>query len=113
MDKLNEKRSEKEINLLIPLLEEVHFFKYKKPLSYEDLHEVCNYIHYERMEPGDTVFKQGDKAEKYYIVLKGTAQLQTPNSRSHKLIEPKKVQPVEETKKETHHELDNQPGFDF
>jgi hypothetical protein len=78
---------------LVPLLMEKHFFKHKQPMSKKDLLEVCNFAKYEVMQPGDTVFKQGDAADKCYIILKGSVSVQIPDPTGQGLVVPKK--PVE------------------
>lgn len=56
---------------LAALLAEKVFFKKKYPMSKDDLALLCNYAKYEVFDSGQTVFKQGDLADKCYIILKG------------------------------------------
>ena len=37
---------------------------------------------YQYLEPGETIFKPGDKGDRYYIVMKGRVQLTVPASAS-------------------------------
>jgi len=40
-------------------------------MSNEELAEVAQNVRYKFFEPGETVFKQGDFGELFYVVLKG------------------------------------------
>lgn len=53
----NEKRTEKERVMILNLLSELNFFKYRRPMDREDLVEVANMVGYRRVEPGDYLFK--------------------------------------------------------
>ena len=57
-------------------------------MSFEDVCTVTKYIKYERVEPGKNVFRQGDNALNFYMVLKGTLQLQIPSPFTERLVEP-------------------------
>ena len=57
-------------------------------MSFEDVCIVTKYIKYERIEPGKYIFKQGDKAENFYVVMKGTIQLQIPSPFTERLVVP-------------------------
>jgi CRP-like cAMP-binding protein len=50
---------------------------------------VAQNIQYLNCEPGDTIFKQGDFGDKYFIILKGKIQVQIPDPLGTGLIEPK------------------------
>jgi len=41
LTKTTEKRNEKDTGLLVPLMQEVKFFKERKPMNYEELSEVA------------------------------------------------------------------------
>lgn len=47
------------------------FFKEKKPMNFEELQSVCNFVQYMKKEPGETVFTEGDTAEYAFVILKG------------------------------------------
>ena len=53
------------------MISKLDFFSNRYKLNHHELEEVARNMKYEYMKPGDTVFKTQDKAEKYYIVLKG------------------------------------------
>lgn len=61
---------------LVPLLEEKVFFKKKYPMPRKDMIELCNFAKYEVIEAGETIYKQGDLADKCYIILKGQVSVQ-------------------------------------
>ena len=48
-------------------------------MSHDELKEMSQWLQYEYMEPGETVFKAGDQGDKFYIILKGRCQLQIPD----------------------------------
>ena len=60
----------------MPLLEKLEFFENK--LSKTELEQVAQNIKYQYFEPGQTIFKMGDKGDCYYIVMKGRALFSIP-----------------------------------
>jgi len=56
LTKTSEKRNEKDVVQLVPLLQEIKFFKERKPMNYEELQEVVQNIQYLYKEPGEVVF---------------------------------------------------------
>jgi len=79
LQKPPEKRNERDLQGLNPLLSELKFFKERKPLKHDDLMEVCKQMQYEFMEPREIVFRAGDHGDKFYIILKGKCQVQIPD----------------------------------
>lgn len=101
----NKKNSKDSEQFLMPLLAEKMFFKKKFPMSREDLVELCNFARYEVYNSGETVFRQGDLADKCYIILKGQVSVQIPDPTGEGLVVPKK--PVEEEPEEVAEEEDD------
>ena len=56
-----------------------------------ELVEICQNCRFQVFEPGETVYKQGDHGEHYYIVLKGRIQVSIPDPLSDGIIEPKEA----------------------
>ena len=54
---LDEKRNEKELIKLEPLLNQLNFFTKTRPMDKDELLEVCKNLQYEFREAGETVFK--------------------------------------------------------
>ena len=52
-------------------MEEIKFFKERKPMNYEELSEVAQNVQYMYRQPGEIIFKQGDFGDMFYMVLKG------------------------------------------
>lgn len=98
-----EKRSDKDRAAVRNLISKMNFFLHHPGTGKEklDLDEVSNYLKYQRKEPGETLFRQGDKAETYYVVLKGTLQVQVPSPFTDHIFIPEEPKKVEKTKKET------------
>ena len=44
-------------------------------MSKRDLIDISNNLKYEFAETGDTIFKQGDPGDKFYIIMKGQVQV--------------------------------------
>lgn len=44
-------------------------------MSKRDLSEISNHLKYEFLEAGDTIFKQGDPGDQFYIIMKGQVQV--------------------------------------
>ena len=78
LNKPGDKRVEKDLSLITPLLSKVDFFANKNKLSPIELEEVARNMKYEYKKPGETIFNSLDKADKFYIVLKGRVMLQIP-----------------------------------
>jgi len=53
----SERRNDKELKLLEPLLSELKFFTQTRKMNYEERLEVCRNVQYEYREPGSTVYK--------------------------------------------------------
>lgn len=58
-------------------------------MAKKDLIELSNFAKYEVFNEGDTVFKQGDFADKLFIILKGQCCVQIPDPTGEGLIVPK------------------------
>ena len=70
-----EKRADKDLELITPLLEEIDFFKKRQQLTKLEFEEVAKNIKYELKQPGDVIYSIMDKADKFFIVLKGKAMV--------------------------------------
>ena len=69
MHKPGDKRVEKDLHMITPLLSKIDFFHNKA--THHELEEVARNMKYEYKKPGDVIFNSLDKADKFYIVLKG------------------------------------------
>lgn len=78
LNKPTEKRQEKELQEIVPLLQKLDFFEVRNKLNAIELEQVAANIKYTYKEPGETIFKAGDKADNFYIVMKGRVMLQIP-----------------------------------
>ena len=97
-----EKRSEREKNTIVSLVSKMNVFNNKHLIREKlDLEEVSNFVKYERKEPGETLFKQGDKADTFYIVLKGTLQVQIPSPFTDHIFIPEPPKKELKNKKDT------------
>ena len=54
---LEDKKTEKDLKKLEPLLSELKFFTQTRPMNYDERIEVCKCLTYVFKEPGDTVYK--------------------------------------------------------
>lgn len=101
--KAPEKRTDKERQIIRHLICKMNFFQNQPNNQKEklDLDEITNYIKYKRKEAGETLFKQGDKADNYYIVLKGTLQVQVPSPFTEHIFIPEEPKKEIKTKKDT------------
>lgn len=53
----SERRNDKELKLLEPLLSELKFFRKTRKMDLNERLEVCRNLQYEYRNPGETVFK--------------------------------------------------------
>ena len=86
-----DKRTESEIDKIVSMLEWMPFFKTVRPMTREGLLEIAQSVSYQFCEPGETIFKQGDLPESYYVILKGRIQASIPDPKGDGIIEPKNL----------------------
>ena len=55
-------------------------------MNFDELCEVAQNIQYEYHKEGDTVFRQGDFGDKFYMILKGRVQVQVPDPSGQGLV---------------------------
>ena len=60
------------------MISKLDFFCNRNKLSNHELEEVARNLKYEYFKPGETVFNSLDKADKYYIMIKGKACVLVP-----------------------------------
>lgn len=77
------------------MLEWMPFFKTVRPMTREGLLEIAQSVSYQFCEPGETIFKQGDLPESYYVILKGRIQASIPDPKGDGIIEPKNLEAEE------------------
>lgn len=95
----NDKRSLEQKKELRKLIEKLSFFN-QSAYKNLDLDEITNIMQYVCLEPGATIFKQGDKADGYYIVLKGCVAVQIPDPEQKTLTLPEDPKQEVQLKKE-------------
>lgn len=97
LEKPASKRTEKEIHEIVPLLSKLDFFEKRFQLTHRELDLVSAQIRYEYKEPGETVFKVGDQASSFYIMVKGRVQVSIPSylHKDFKIPSLKKLEKVE------------------
>ena len=67
------KRTEEDVEMVIPYMKEVKFFKERdinkqKALDYPD---IVTALHYEHFQEGECIMHWGELGDKFYILLKG------------------------------------------
>ena len=70
LNKPVEARSSKDIELLMPLLQNLKFFK-DLDMKPEELSQVSRHLKHECMTDDTVVFWQGDYGDKLYIIIEG------------------------------------------
>ena len=56
---------------IMPILKVMKFFKDVVKMNEEELFEIAQMMKYRFYEAGQTVFKQGDDGDRFFIILKG------------------------------------------
>lgn len=72
-------RTEKDLNILVPLIREIQFFK-SRQIQNNHLVDICTELRYELIPANDFVFYQGDYGDKFYVILKGKVQVLINNA---------------------------------
>jgi CRP-like cAMP-binding protein len=74
-----EVRNDKDLNVLVPIVREIEFFK-NNSIQTHHLVDVCSELRYEMIPAGNFVFYQGDYGDKFYVILKGRVQILVNNA---------------------------------
>ena len=65
-----EHRAEKDLNILVPIVREIEFFRVNQ-IQTHHMVDVCSELRYEKIPAGEFVFYQNDYGDKFYVILKG------------------------------------------
>ena len=65
-----DKRTQKDIDVLVPLLSALQFFK-KQGLNVQELGSIARKLLYKKLEPGEVVYKIEQEADYAYFIIKG------------------------------------------
>ncbi|CDW74956.1 UNKNOWN [Stylonychia lemnae] len=63
---------------MVPLIREIAFFK-RMNIQGPDLSQICHELKYEFYREGESVFRQGEYGDKFYIILKGEVSVKIPD----------------------------------
>jgi hypothetical protein len=88
-----EHRAEKDLNILVPIVREIEFFRVNQ-IQTHHMVDVCSELRYEKIPAGEFVFYQNDYGDKFYVILKGKVQVLVNNQeyiKESKKIKEKKV----------------------
>ena len=86
-------RRDKQVNILVPLLREIQFFKTHK-IKEEDLRYICKKLKYEFVPEGIDVIKIGEFGQEFFITLYGSVGVLLPNIKKSKPQEEKQEKEV-------------------
>lgn len=88
-------RSEKDLQILAPLLQEIPFFK-QRNIEGSSLQDISSELAFEQCQAGEFVFKQGDYGDRFYIILHGKVQvlINNPNLKKGQAKKKKKINPI-------------------
>lgn len=64
------RRSQQELDTIVPMLQKIQFFK-EREISHENYVHIAETLQYEFIFKDQTVFKQGEQGEKFYIIIDG------------------------------------------
>ena len=87
-----EARNERDLNLLVPIVREIEFFKTNGSIETQHMVDVCQELRHEVALPGDFVFYQGEYGDKFYVILKGKVQVLVSNPEFKKQVKRLKVE---------------------
>eukprot|EP00347_Sterkiella_histriomuscorum_P005721 403355524 len=85
-----EKRNQKDLEMLEPLIKSIQFFKEKK-LKDKDLTDICKRLRYHYCAPGKNAITHGERGDQFYIILDGQVGVFVPIPKQQ-LIEMQKQQ---------------------
>eukprot|EP00347_Sterkiella_histriomuscorum_P020337 403338195 len=72
-----EKRNQKDLEMLEPLIKSIQFFKEKK-LKDKDLTDICKRLRYHYCAPGKNAITHGERGDQFYIILDGQVGVFVP-----------------------------------
>lgn len=78
MEQLTQEEYEDEIEKLSNLLKKIKFFKEGNVKEKQDLNEISKSIFLEQYNPGEMLFDYGERGSKFYLVMKGTVNIEIP-----------------------------------
>lgn len=73
-----ESRSKNQVSGLVPLIQEVPFFK-ERGLKGSNLVDVVSCMNYKSVEKDNFVFEIGEKGDLFYFILRGEVEVMIPN----------------------------------
>ena len=87
LTKSQEQRSQYDLKTLVPLMENIRFFKERK-IKTKELFEICNGLEYFKSPENSYVIKYGEEGDKFYIILQGQVSVWVPvqNAKMSKII---------------------------
>ncbi len=77
LQKTPSSRKQDDLNTLVPLLQQIEFFKSRK-LKLPDYKAIAQCLTYECYQNGQTVIEYGTYGTKFYVILKGTVGVFVP-----------------------------------
>ena len=87
LTKQPENRSKEDLNMLLPFIQDIEFFKEQVENQDQELLAkthlyICQNMRYKMHKQGETVFKHGNRGNLFYIILKGKVSVNVPLSKA-------------------------------
>eukprot|EP00347_Sterkiella_histriomuscorum_P023519 403334331 len=83
LKKSPETRTDKDLQILIPIVQNISFFKEKK-IKARDLIEICQRLKYENISAQKNVIQYGEYGDRFYIILEGQVSVWIPDKDKNK-----------------------------
>ena len=74
----NDKRSDKDIELLVVLIKHLEFFK-ERNIREKHYPEIVACLKLQQYKNGEIVFNKGDEGKLFFVIIKGTVSVLLPN----------------------------------
>lgn len=81
LEKPVEQRTESDLDQVTDLLKKEKFFKQqeRKDLTYHEIREISSQLTFQRAIPLSKIIEYGEKANHFYIIIKGVVTVRIPN----------------------------------
>ena len=75
-----EERSDKDLQIIEPLIKETQFMQNRKEMTQADFNELCRSLCFLELDEFENVFEYGEIGDTFYIIIQGVVSIQLRNN---------------------------------